>query len=63
VVGILFGQESNGSKQAEDAVKRGRMRARSFRQFLATMGAVLEQVRDPELGRDVDTLGNSASSG
>jgi hypothetical protein len=34
------------------------MRCSGLRKFFATPGAVLEQVCDPKLGRDIDTLGH-----
>ena len=34
------------------------MGARSLRQVLAPLGAVLEQIRDPKFGRDLEALGH-----
>ena len=46
--GLSLGQEINSGEQAQDAVQRGRMRARSLRQVLAAARAVFQEIRDPE---------------
>jgi hypothetical protein len=51
-------QEINGGEQVQDAVERGRRRARRLRQVLTAVRTVFQEIRDPEFGCDVETLGH-----
>jgi hypothetical protein len=57
-VGLPFDQQTRGSQQAQDTVERGSMCPCYLRQILTCARIVFQEVSDPELSYNVDTLGH-----
>jgi hypothetical protein len=51
---FIFSKHSNTGQGAQHPVERERVHTSDLRQFLAVLRPILEQVRDTELGGDVN---------